>query len=139
MPSASVELKIPFHDVDMMRITWHGHYAKYFEVARCALLDKIEYNINEMQASGFGWPVIDLHIRYIKPLLYSDTIIVTSTIQEYENRLKIKYEIWNGDRTIKHAKGHTIQVAVSMPHLEMHYVSPDILYEKIQKCSEKEI
>ena len=31
---ASVEITVPFHDVDMMEVVWHGHYTKYFEVAR---------------------------------------------------------------------------------------------------------
>ena len=35
---ASVELEVPFHDVDVMHVAWHGHYVKYFELARCALL-----------------------------------------------------------------------------------------------------
>ena len=35
-------IEVPFHDVDVMRVAWHGHYVKYFEIARCALLDKIE-------------------------------------------------------------------------------------------------
>jgi acyl-CoA thioester hydrolase len=29
-----VELDVPFHDVDLQRVVWHGHYYKYFEVAR---------------------------------------------------------------------------------------------------------
>ena len=28
--SASVELEVPFHDVDMMEVAWHGHYVRYF-------------------------------------------------------------------------------------------------------------
>ena len=40
----SVEIEIPFHDVDMMEVAWHGHYVKYFEIARCALLDQFDYN-----------------------------------------------------------------------------------------------
>ena len=35
--SASVEIQIPFHDIDIMGIAWHGHYAKYLEIARGAL------------------------------------------------------------------------------------------------------
>jgi acyl-CoA thioesterase FadM len=31
-------------DVDTMNVVWHGHYVKYLEVARCALLDKIGHN-----------------------------------------------------------------------------------------------
>ena len=33
-----VEMQVPFFDVDMLEIVWHGHYVKYLEVARCALL-----------------------------------------------------------------------------------------------------
>ncbi len=32
--TAEVTFDIPFHDVDLMGIVWHGHYAKYLEVAR---------------------------------------------------------------------------------------------------------
>ena len=34
--TAEVELTIPFHDVDMMGVAWHGNYFRYFEVARCS-------------------------------------------------------------------------------------------------------
>ena len=56
--SAETIIEIPFHDVDMMEIAWHGHYVKYFEIARCKLLDKIEYNYSQMRDSGFdpGYP-----------------------------------------------------------------------------------
>ena len=33
-----VELEVPFHDVDMLQLVWHGHYYKYFELARTQLL-----------------------------------------------------------------------------------------------------
>ncbi|MEZ4452430.1 MAG: hypothetical protein R3B09_23395 [Nannocystaceae bacterium] len=27
----SVDFEVPFHDVDALRIVWHGHYYKYME------------------------------------------------------------------------------------------------------------
>ena len=33
---AEIELLVPFFDVDMMEVVWHGHYVKYFEEARCS-------------------------------------------------------------------------------------------------------
>ena len=37
MPKAIIEsstiVEVPFFDVDSMRIVWHGHYLKYFEIA----------------------------------------------------------------------------------------------------------
>ena len=42
---AEIELVVPFFDVDMMEVVWHGHYVKYFEEARCALLDKLGHRV----------------------------------------------------------------------------------------------
>ena len=55
--AATVEIVIPFHDIDSAGMAWHGHYAKYFEVARCALLDSFNYGYGAMRESGFMWPV----------------------------------------------------------------------------------
>jgi len=89
LPEAEVRLTVPFHDVDVMEIVWHGHYAKYFEIARCALLDKFAYNYVEMKASGYAWPIIELKTRYIKPARFGQDILVRARIAEYELRLKV--------------------------------------------------
>src|SRR5690625_7911324 len=41
LPHGIIELTVTFYDVDSMDIVWHGHYLKYFEDARCCLLDEI--------------------------------------------------------------------------------------------------
>lgn len=43
---AEVEMQVQFFDLDPMQIVWHGNYVKYLEVVRCALLDKIDYNLS---------------------------------------------------------------------------------------------
>ena len=128
---AAVEIEIPFHDVDVMEIAWHGHYAKYFEIARCVLLDSIDYNYSQMKASGFAWPVIDMHIRYIQPLLFRQKITVNCWIEEYEYRLKINYQINDSASGKRLTKGHTIQVAVDMEAKELCLASPKVLLEKL--------
>jgi len=50
--SAATELVVPFHDVDMMGIVWHGRYAKYLELAREEMLGTIDYGIAQMKAAG---------------------------------------------------------------------------------------
>ncbi|MEW5248595.1 acyl-CoA thioesterase [Microbulbifer sp. 2201CG32-9] len=128
---AEVELQIPFHDVDMMEVAWHGHYSKYFEIARCALLDKLDYNYPQMRDSGFAWPVIDLRIRYIKPLSFQQRIIVRAEVAEYENRFKINYLVRDRDSGQNLTKGYTVQVAVDMLRGEMLFASPPILLNKL--------
>ena len=74
-----------------MSVVWHGHYPRFFELARAALLARIGYGYEEMMASGHAWPVIDMHIRYYRPMRLGQRIDVTASITEWESRLKIEY------------------------------------------------
>jgi acyl-CoA thioester hydrolase len=131
LPKAEVQLSVPFHDVDLMEIVWHGHYAKYFEIARCALLDSISYNYVEMKESGYAWPIVELKTRYIKPARFGQDILVKAKIAEYELRLKIDYLIVDAEQGTRLTKGHTVQVAVDMKRQELLLASPPILLEKL--------
>ena len=131
MHEAEVDIIIPFHDVDMMAISWHGHYVKYFELARCALFDKIDYNYVQMRDSGYAWPVVDLRIRYPGPTTFNQKVTVKATIIEWENRLKINYELRDSQTAKRLTKGYTVQVAVDMSNQEMCFESPKVLYEKL--------
>lgn len=128
---AEVDIEIPFHDIDMMEVVWHGHYAKYFEIARCALLEKINYNYLQMRDSGYSWPVIDLRIRYIKPVVFGQIVTVCADIVEWENRLKLDYLIVDKYTGSRLTKGYSIQVAVDRQAGEMCFESPVILFEKL--------
>lgn len=131
MIDAIIIIKVPFHDIDVMGMAWHGHYAKYFEEARSALLDKIGYNYPEMRASGYVWPIIDMRIKYINPVRFGSSIRIQATLVEYENRLKIDYLIADAETGTRLTKAYTCQVAVDMESEEMRLVSPDILFQKL--------
>ena len=128
---AGAEIEIPFYDLDSANIAWHGNYVKYFEVARCVLLDKLHYNYLDMVESGFFWPVIDIHLRYINPARFKQKIWVNATLVEWENRLKIDYLITDVKTGSRLTKGYSIQVAVGISSGEMLLASPSILYEKL--------
>ncbi len=128
---ADVELTVPFHDVDLLAIAWHGHYCKYLEIARCALLDTIDYGYMAMLDSGFVWPIIDLQLRFIHPARFGQRIRVHAELAEYEYRMKIKYRVSDLETGEALAKGHTIQVAVNADTGEMCYSSPDIFLLKL--------
>lgn len=131
MYQAEVDITIPFHDVDLMAVAWHGHYVKYFEIARCALLDKMNYNYSQMIASGFAWPVIDMRIRYPQPTVFNQEVVVKATLVEWEQRLKIEYELRDKVTAKRLTRGYTVQVAVDMSSREMCLESPPIMSEII--------
>jgi acyl-CoA thioester hydrolase len=126
-----IEIEVPFFDLDPMQIVWHGNYVKYFELARCALLEKIDYNYPEMRDSGYAWPVIELKLKYAHPAKMRDILVVTATVVEYEFRLKINYEIFNRTSNKRITKGYSVQVAVGLSDNEMCFQSPPILAQKL--------
>lgn len=128
---AEVELDPAFYDIDPMEIVWHGNYVKYLEVARCALLDQIGYNYYEMKASGYAWPIVDLHLRYVKPLRFRQRVRVLARIVEWENRLKIHYRLSDAQTGAKLTTGHTVQVAVDIERGELCFETPAILRGKL--------
>lgn len=127
----AIELVVPFHDCDMMNVVWHGNYFRYLELARCALLQTIDYDYPQMKASGFSWPIIDAQIRYMGSAVYNQTIRIESAITEWENRLRIDYEIRDAQSRKRINKAHTIQVAVSMSDGELQLLSPPILKQRL--------
>ncbi len=131
--SAEIERTIEFYDLDPMQIVWHGHYVKYFEEARCALLDKIDYNYDQMDLSGFHWPIIDLRVKYVSSAKFKQKIRIIASLVEFENRIKIEYKVEDVNNTQVLTKGYSIQAAVDIATQEMQFVSPPILLEKLKK------
>ncbi|GAB3066600.1 acyl-CoA thioesterase [Stenotrophomonas tumulicola] len=129
--AAEIALAPAFHDCDPMQVVWHGNYFKYFELARCALLQRHDYDYPQMQQSGYLWPVVDARVKYIRPLRYQQPLRVQARIVEWENRLKIAYGIFDAGSGEQLTRAHTIQVAVAADSGEMQYLCPPILWQKL--------
>ncbi|VVN79221.1 acyl-CoA thioesterase [Pseudomonas fluorescens] len=131
---ADTEILVPFFDVDTMNVVWHGHYVKYLEVARCALLDKIGHNYDAMVASGYAWPVIDLQLRYVRGAVFGQKLNVRANLVEWENRLKISYlisDLHSGERL---TRASSVQVAVDMGSREMQLASPKVFTDAVERA-----
>lgn len=123
--SYQTELEIPFFDVDGMQIVWHGNYVKYLEVARCAFLRAMGYDYRTMGENGFSWPVVQLHVKYIKPAIFGQKITVKIDLTEYESCLKLDYLISDAKTGARLSKASTMQVAVSLESGEMQLQTPE--------------
>jgi acyl-CoA thioester hydrolase len=129
--SHEIELVPAFHDIDSMDVVWHGHYVKYLELARCALLDKFDYGYRRMRESGYAWPIVDLRMKYSGPAGFDQPLVVRAQIVEWESRLKMDYTIRDA-RTGKRIHSATsIQVAVDIATRQMQYVCPRVLWERL--------
>lgn len=129
--AVEVELTVQFYDLDPMEVVWHGNYARYFECARCALLDSINYNYAQMKESGYAWPVIDMHVRYLQPMTFGQVVVARAEIVEWQHRLAIRYAIRDKETGLRLTKGTTMQVAVDLQTKLMSLQSPSILFERL--------
>lgn len=131
---AEVEMLVPFFDVDSMDVVWHGHYVKYFEVARCALLERIGHNYQQMREAGYAWPIIDVQLRYMRGARFNQRIVVRADLVEWENRLKINYLIRDAETAERMTRGSTVQVAVEIASGEMLLASPRVFVEAVERA-----
>ncbi|HVN91723.1 MAG TPA: thioesterase family protein [Candidatus Binataceae bacterium] len=132
MISTEVLIKIHFYDLDPMRVVWHGHYPRFFEQARAALFDKIAFGYHEMADSGFLWPIVDMRIKFVRPITLTTAIKVNATLVEYETRLKTNYVIRDAETDEVLTKAHTIQVTVDKQSMELCFETPPALVEKVR-------
>ena len=127
------EVLVPFFDIDTMHVVWHGHYVKYLEVARCALLDHIGHNYTQMLDAGYAWPVIDMQLRYVRGATFGQRINVHASLVEWENRLKVNYLITDLATGERLTRAVTVQVAVEIASKEMQLVSPKCFTEAVAR------
>lgn len=129
--SASAEATPQFYDLDPMNIVWHGHYPRFLELGRVAVMKRIGYNYEEMVESGFAWPIIDLRMRYARPMRLDKAVKITAGIVEWENALKISYSIVDVETGQRVMRASSSQVALPIGTSEMLWITPDVLREKL--------
>lgn len=130
--TASIDIRVPFFDIDPAGVAWHGRYFQYFELARCELLEGLNYSYEDMISSGILWPIADTSVRYVRPLTLNQVARVTACLREWEMRLVIDYKIENEDGAVI-TKARTIQVPVDADTLELTLGSPQVLIDNVSE------
>jgi acyl-CoA thioester hydrolase len=130
-PGISIELEVPFHDVDSLQIVWHGHYLKYLELARTALMRSRNLDVAEIVAAGYRQVVIETKCRYAFPLRYADRFRVDAWFRDVQNRINIGYEIINLTENRRALHGHTILVTTDAEG-RMLLETPDALLQRLR-------
>ena len=130
--SASVEVVVPFHDVDLAGVVWHGHYMKYLENARWAVMERIGFDLDTMIGSGFLWPIVSVEVKYVRAVRYGDRLRVRASLVEWETRLGINYLLVDCKDDARVGRAQTVQVAVDRDTHAMQWVSPPCLTDRVR-------
>lgn len=132
---AEVPFRVPFHDVDMMGVAWHGNYLKYFELARTELERRMALTHAEVLAQGLVCPVVDAHCRYLYPLRNGDEARVRCFIVDADRSLLLAYEIFNDTARRKSAEGYTVQVGLASDTFELVLELPHEIVDRARDAA----
>ena len=89
-------LPVRFNEVDSMGIVWHGNYIQYLEDAREKFGLKHNIDYLTIASQGFQIPVVDINIKYKKPLRYGDSVKVISTfIDTQAAKIIFNYQLFH--------------------------------------------
>lgn len=134
MISASVKHRIPFHDLDLMTVVWHGHYYKYFELARSALMQKVGLDWPVCKEHGYAMPIVETNAEYRQVLRYDEEITITAKCDDpLLPAMVINYEVTSQGGKVLHATGMTKQVYVEVPALRLSFTQPESFSEHLKK------
>lgn len=125
LPSCSVELSVPFHDLDPLGVVWHGNYLKYFEIARDALFGKHGINLYEYcRNNECLLPIVRVSVKHVHPLRFGDAFICEARLVDTRLKLVLDYEIRLKNTETLCTRGRTEQVAVNASDLKLELQIP---------------
>ena len=91
-----------------------------------------------MTRSGYIWPVVDLHIKYVRPMIFMQKIRAEVTLMEYEVCMKLSYKFVDAETGVVLTKAESTQMAVDMKTKESLWACPPCFVDKVKACLAKE-
>ena len=77
----SAPIRVRYQETDCMKVVYYSNYLVYFEVGRVEYLRRQGIPISEVDRR-IHMPVVDAHVRYVKPARLDDLLDVRCWISE---------------------------------------------------------
>ena len=126
-------LEVEFYDLDPMNVVWHGNYIKYLEAARCDMLSKIGYTYDDMKNDNSAYPVATMELKYIKPAVFKQKLLIETTLESVEPAMIINYLIKDKLTGEKLFKAKSMQIRVDTVTKESLYTAHENFLRKIEE------
>ncbi len=109
--SELTKINVRFHEVDSLRIVWHGHYLKYFEDGREAFGHKYGIGYMDVFSLGLLTPLVKISCEYKRPVKYDDSVILeTRFINTEAAKIIFEFTLFNEGTKEVYATGESTQV-----------------------------
>lgn len=77
--SVITEHRVHFYDTDMMGVTHHANYIRWFELGRVEYLRSIGITLTEMMDDGFLFPITEVAAKYVSPCRFDELVRIETT------------------------------------------------------------
>ena len=125
-------VRVRYAETDKMGYVYYGNYTHYYEVGRVEALRQLGTSYKEMEDNGVMLPVYICNIKYLKPALYDDLLVIKTIIRELPTaKITFDYEIYNQKNELLNT-GTTSLVFINMAS-NKPCPAPGSFMEKIRK------
>jgi acyl-CoA thioester hydrolase len=101
------------HHTDYAGVVWHGTYLAWMEEARVECLRSIGIDFADLVALGCDLPVVEMSLRYHRPIRLGMSAIVKTRMEEIEGvRINWDYSIQSPDESEIYVTGKVTLVAI---------------------------
>lgn len=123
--SFEIKRSVAFHDLDPMRIVWHGNYLKYFDETRFALFEAAGIDLYRyLVEKQYAFPITRTSAKHISPLIPKDIFTCKATVTEARFKIAMNFEIRRYPNGELCTRGSSEQLAVKYPGMELEFEIP---------------
>ncbi len=131
MITSENKIRVRYDEVDKMGYVYHGNYAKYYHISRTELFRKLGLCDKELESQNVILPVIEMTVRYLKPVFYDDVITIKTTLKELPtSRMKFFHKVYNQNHEIINEASSTLVFVNSNTRKPMRV--PEIILNKLK-------
>lgn len=131
MITSENKIRVRYDEVDKMGYVYHGNYAKYYHISRTELLRKVGISDKELENYNIILPVIEMTIKYLKPVFYDDVITIKTMIKEFPtSKMEFFHKVFNQNREIINVASSTLVFVNSNTRKPMRV--PEIILNKLK-------
>lgn len=132
MIQTETQIRVRYAEADRMGYAYHGHYAEYFEIARCDWCRQLGMPYKEIEERGIIMPVVELNMKYLRPAFYDDVLTVKIILKEKpDRRIVMEGEFYNQQQKL------TTLASASIAFVEKETMKPVRVPEFISEAIEK--
>jgi acyl-CoA thioester hydrolase len=78
-PAPPSRIRVRYAETDKMGVVYYANYLVWFEVGRTDLLRHAGWTYRDMEADGYGLPVVEAHCTYRQSARYDDDLDIRTT------------------------------------------------------------